>query len=369
MPPLKDQIGADLARGLARELRRAWPGFPSQRFTRGVAAALEPLELLARADLLAERLVTTLPARFDEAAAVLWGGLEAPTFTGWMTLPCGMFVPKRGLAEPEVALPLLAGLTPRWSAEFPIRPFIERHPTLTYDHLHRWTGHDDEHVRRLVSEGTRPRLPWAPVLRGLVADPGPNIPLLDALVDDPSAYVRRSVANHLNDISKDHPDLAVELAERWAGRGDTGAWVARHGLRTLVKRGDRRALAVVGADADVPVELVELSVDRREVAIGESVTFGLVVRAPAGSVGCDAIIDYRVHFAGTRAAKAPKVFKLTRRRLEPGRPVEITRAHRFEHVSIRRIHPGPHRIDIQVNGAVLGSIDVAVVEAQPPGFE
>jgi len=361
MPAFKDELDRRLARALADELRRAWPDFPEPRFTRGIAAALEPLELLARADLLAERLAATLPAAFADGAAVLWRALESPTFTGWMTLPCGAFVAKRGLDEPGVALPLLAGLTPRWSSEAPIRPFIERHPGLTYEYLRRWCTDGDEHVRRLVSEGTRPRLPWAPRLRDLVADPSPNIPLLDALVDDESAYVRRSVANHLNDISKDHPDLALDLAEGWAVRGDAGAWVVRHGLRTLVKRGDPRALGLVGADTHTPVELVDLRADRHRIAIGDSVTFTFTLRLPDGSTACDAVIDYRVHYAGARATKAPRVFKLTRRRLEPARPVTITRAHRFEHVSVRRIHPGRHRIDVQVNGRVLGAVDFDVL--------
>ena len=363
MAAFKDQFNVDLVRALAAELRRAWPDFPVARLTRGITAALDPLELLARSDLIADRLAGTLPAGFPEAAAVLWHALESPTFTGWMTLPCGTYVAKHGLDEPAVALPLLAGLTPRWSSEATIRPFIEHHPELTYDFLHRWCQDEDEHVRRLVSEGTRPRLPWAPLLRGLIRDPGPNLPLLEALVDDPSAYVRRSVANHLNDISKDHPDIALDLAERWADRSDHAGWVVRHGIRTLVKKGNRRALALLGADTETPVELVALTVDRDPVLIGESVTFGFTLRLPDGQTPADAIIDYRVHYVGTRGAKAPKVFKLTRRRLEPGQPVAISRAHSFEHVSIRRIHPGRHRIDIQVNGTVLGSVDFDVVSS------
>jgi 3-methyladenine DNA glycosylase AlkC len=327
----------------------------------GLAAALEPLELLARVDLLADRLARVLPGSFPEAVAVLWRALESPTFTGWMTLPCGTFVARSGIDEPEIALPLLAGLTPRWSSEAPIRPFIERHAEVTYDHLRRWCDDDDEHVRRLVSEGTRPRLPWAPLLRGLIADPSPNLPLLDALVDDPSPYVRRSVANHLNDITKDHPALALDLAAQWVTRGDGPTWVVRHGLRSLVKRGDARALGLLGIDTTSTFELVDLVLDQERIAIGDAVSFTFTLVLPAGSEGPrDAIIDYRIHYAGARGTKAPKVFKLTRRTLEPGRSVTIIRRHRFEHVSIRPIHPGRHTIDIQVNGVVLGSAAVDV---------
>ncbi|HEX2040208.1 MAG TPA: hypothetical protein VHF47_10800 [Acidimicrobiales bacterium] len=364
MPPFKDEVGPATARRLADELTRAWPAFPRRRFTRGLDAHLGPLELSARVDALADRLNAALPDDFADALDVLWRALDSPTFTGWMTLPCGTFVARRGIDHPDTALPMLAGLSPRFSSEGPIRPFIEAHPDITYAHLHRWTSDDDEHVRRLVSEGTRPRLPWAPQLRSLIADPSPNVPLLDALVDDPSPYVRRSVGNHLNDIAKDHPDLAVDLARRWMSRGSDAAWAARHGLRTLVKQGRPDALALVGADAAARIELRRFAVDPGRLTIGEAATFTISLELDKGAAEpADAVIDYRVHYVGAAGTKAPKVFKLTRRRLRPGEPVTMTRRHRFEHVSIRRIRPGRHTVDVQVNGRVLGSVDVEVVPA------
>ncbi|HEX2027194.1 MAG TPA: hypothetical protein VHF25_04265 [Nitriliruptorales bacterium] len=366
MADFKDEISVELARRLSRELSRAWPAFPQRRFTQGLGEALEPLALLARVELLTDRLVETLPDDFVSAAGVLRRALESPEFTGWMALPCGYFVARAGIDHPQVALPLLAGLTPRWSSEGPIRAFLQRHPDETYDHLRRWVRDPDEHVRRLVSEGTRPRLPWAPRLRGLVADPTPNIELLDRLVDDPSAYVRRSVANHLNDISKDHPDVAVDLARRWLTRGDAVAWTVRHGLRTLVKRGDPDALALLGVAPDADIRLTSLTLDRDTVAIGDAVTFTLTLEL-RGTGEAEAVIDYRVHYVGAKGRRGPKVFKLTRRRLVPGQPTTLTRRHRFEHVSIRRIHPGVHTIDVQVNGRVLGSIDLSVVEHAESG--
>lgn len=361
MAAFKDEIGPVLVRRLADELGQAWPGFPRRRFLAGIDDELAVRELMARVDLVAERLGTALPTPFPAGADVVWRALGSPTFTGWMTLPVGMYVARRGLDHPEVALPLLAGLTPRWSSEVAVRPFIERHPASAYEHLHRWAADEDEHVRRLVSEGTRPRLPWAPLLRGLIADPSPNVPLLDALVDDPSPYVRRSVANHLNDISKDHPELALDLAGQWLGRGDGAGWAVRHGLRTLVKRGHPEALALLGADHDADVRLVHLAVEPACVAVGESVTLTctLVLDGVAGAEA-EAVIDYRVHYVGARGVKAPKVFKWARRTLSAGTPVTVTRRHAFEHVSIRRIHPGPHAIDVQVNGRVLGTVPVSV---------
>jgi 3-methyladenine DNA glycosylase AlkC len=361
MADLKDEISVALARHLAAELTTAWPAFPRRRFTRGLGDALAPLALMARVDLLASRLADALPGSFDTAAKVLWGTLDSASFTGWMTLPCGTYVARAGIDHPDTALPLLAGLTPRWSSEGPVRPFIARHRDLTYQHLHRWALDPDEHVRRLVSEGTRPRLPWAPRLRELVADPTPNIELLDRLVDDPSPYVRRSVANHLNDISKDHPGIALDLARTWQPQGDGAAWVASHGLRTLVKRGDRGALAILGITADADIRLAALTLDTGTVTIGDAVSFTmtLVLDDPGRA---DAVIDYRVHYAGANGPRRPKVFKLTRRRLVAGEPVTVTRRHPFAPISIRRIHPGRHTIDIQVNGRILGSVDLDVVD-------
>jgi 3-methyladenine DNA glycosylase AlkC len=360
----KDELDAAAGRRLARELTAAWPAFPARRFTFGLENALEPLELLARSDLFAERLVATMPTPFAVAAEVLYRALESPTFTGWIVMPCGGFVARAGLDDPDTAVPLLAALTGRWSSEFALRPFIERHRTQTYAHLHRWVVDGDEHVRRLVSEGTRPRLPWARRLRFLVDDPSPNIPLLERLVADPSPYVRRSVANHLNDIAKDHRELALELGRRWIGGSGGADALVRHGLRTLVKRGDRDALELFGA-SDNRLQLLSLTVDKQRIKIGDAVDLSVTLVLPERSGGpAETIVDYRVHYIGARGEpNAPKVFKLARRRIEPGRPVTLRRRHVFEHLSIRRIHPGRHRIDVQVNGTVLGSVSVDVAPA------
>lgn len=361
MGAVRDEISPAVARALARELTAAWPEFPLRRFTAGIAGRLEPLSAMARIELLADRLTVTLPEPFVESSRVLYRTLASPTFTGWMTVPCGSFVARRGIDLPSHALPILAALTPRWSSEFALRPFIEQHADLTYDHLRTWATDADEHVRRLVSEATRPRLPWAPQLRRLIADPTPNVPLLDQLADDPSPYVRRSVANHLNDIAKDHPDLAVALAQRWQTRSEHGAWIARLGLRTLVKQGRPDALAALGVRHNATVLVNDLTIDNTRVSIGQMVSVRFIVELVAGPPA-DVVIDYRVHYVGVRAIKAPKVFKLLRRHLDPGVPVVVNFTHRFAHVSIRRINPGPHTIDIQVNGTVLGSVTVDVTE-------
>ena len=360
MADLKDEFSPALVAALAGELHRAWPAFAVDRFTEDASNGLAPLALLQRVHHMAAALARALPAPFAEAAGVLDRAIASPSFTGWMTLPCGFYVSDQGIDEPHVALPLLARLSPRFSSEGPIRPFIERHPEVTFTYLRTWASDPDEHVRRLVSEGTRPRLPWASRLRSLVADPMPAVELLDVLFDDPSDYVRRSVANHLNDIAKDHPAIALDCARRWLASGsDRAAWVVRHGLRTLVKHGDQAALALLGFDADAQVALDRLTVTPARVPVGEEVM--IEVTLSSAERPANAAIDYVVHHAGARGARQPKVFKLTTRTIQPGHPETITRRHRFREVSVRRLYPGVHRIEIQVNGRVLGGTDVELL--------
>ena len=356
MPDFKDEFSPAAVAALAAELVRAWPAFPREAFVAAAADGLEDLELMARVRHIARALGDHLPPAFADAAGVVDRALASPSLTGWMTLPVGFAVADRGLDEPDIALPLLARLTPRWSSEGPVRPFIERHPEAAMRHLRAWTRDPDEHVRRLVSEGTRPRLPWASRLHAFIDDPSPAVALLDRLYDDPSAYVRRSVANHLNDIAKDHPALAVRIAERWLREGGEGAaWVVRHGLRSLVKGGDPAALRLLGYDADAAVRLQGLTVSPERVAIGGEVEVSFALLAD-GDV--PVVVDYVVHHAGARGTRSPKVFKLTSRTLRAGVPAHVTRRHRFREVSVRRLYPGPHRIEVQVNGRVLGGATV-----------
>jgi 3-methyladenine DNA glycosylase AlkC len=361
MADVKDEFSPALVAALSDELHGAWPGFPVGQFTDDAGSGLEPLALMQRVHHIAAALARALPLSFAEAAGVLDRAIASASFTGWMTLPCGFYVADHGIDEPHIALPLLVRLSPRFSSEGPIRPFIERHPEVTFAYLHTWARDPDDHVRRLVSEGMRPRLPWASRLRGLITDPTPAVQLLDLLFDDPSDYVRRSVANHLNDIAKDHPVIALDSARRWLATGsDRAAWVVRHGLRTLVKHGDPTALALLGFDTDARVGLDRLTITPARVPIGEDITIELTLSSADQPVR--AAIDYVVHHAGARGPRQPKVFKLTTRTIQPWRSETIARRHRFREVSVRRLYPGAHRIDIQVNGRILGGADVELLQ-------
>ncbi|MDN5719889.1 MAG: DNA alkylation repair protein [Corynebacterium sp.] len=372
----KDYLSPELVTGIGAAFAAASPTFDRAAFENLALSGLADLELKARSAQIAAALAATLPASGDdkdnaqdaEGAAdvvrrVLRAGGQDGTATAlpeWAGMPVNDYVAVAMADRPDVALPLLADLTSHHTAEFAIRPFILNHYETTMAHLRTWVDSPDEHVRRLVSEGTRPRLPWAGRLPRFIADPSDALELLEGLVNDGSLYVRRSVANHLNDIAKDHPELALETARRWAEASTQGDFVVRHSLRTLIKRGDPRALAILGFDPDAPVELLELSCSPSTIAIGEATTLSFTLRADAATAPTRAAVDYVVHYQGARGPKAGKVFKLTVRDLPPGQAVQFSRRHAFAHVSIRTIHPGPHRIEVQVNGRVLGGTTVHV---------
>lgn len=355
MPALKERVSRDSIRRLAEVLAGGDRDFPVGEFVEEAARGLEGLELKARIARVASALETYLAGDFQSAASLIHRTVPESALTMWEAWPVLDWVAAAGIDSPKPALELIAALTGRASGEFAIRPFIQRYPDLVFDTMGRWVAHPDEEVRRLVSEGTRPRLPWAPRVPLLDAEPGWAIPLLDGLRDDASAYVRRSVANHLNDISKANADLAIDVARRWVDGGGVGSdSVVRHGLRTLVKNGDVRALGLIGVDAEALIEAELFEVTTKTVHLGQDLMWRCRLRNR-----CDrrvtAVVDYVVHLRSGRGARRRKAFKFKTLRLDPDETVELARRHRLVPVTTRRYYSGTHRVDLQVNGRVLGS--------------
>lgn len=366
--PFKNLIDAPGVRDIARHLQRAWPRFEAARFEAAALHGLEALELKARALHIATALEATLPADFDRAASVIEASLAPPGagddlsalrssqagLAGWPVWPLCEFVARRGLNHPERALRTLHALTQRFTAEWALRPFIVAHPALCWATLQRWCADPSAHVRRLVSEGSRPRLPWGLQLKSLIADPSPTLPLLRVLQDDSSEYVRRSVANHLNDIAKDHPAIVVQwLQEFLPGAQPERRRLLEHASRTLIKRGCAPALKLWGLGAALRGDAL-LRVTPKAVRIGEALQLQVTLRSTAARAQ-PLQIDYAVHHVKANGAASPKVFKGWTLSLAPGEALQLAKRHSMRVVTTRRYHPGRHEVDLRINGRVVAS--------------
>lgn len=371
MTPFKEMFNPDAARWLAERMQIALPTFRSDAFLGEVLPRLGALELKARVEMLAVTLVGYLPKAFSEVAPILLAALEpdpgppeGEAFGSFRYMPLARVVSLLGLEQPDLALPVLYELTKRFSVEFDIRYFLEKYEGPVLATLLRWADDPDWRIRRLVSEGSRPRLPWGMQLRAFVANPELTLPLLERLRLDPHSAVQRSVANHFNDMAKDHPERVVEVLERWLAEPGPGtAGLARHALRSLIKAGNSGAMRLLGFDTQAALEVVAFRVTPEVVRVGGAVTLEAVVRNP-GSESVRLLLDYVVQYRKADGKQGPKVFKWTTRTLGPGERVVLTKQHSFKPVTTRVLYPGAHRIGILVNGRVAGE---GGVQLEPGG--
>lgn len=369
----KHLIHPQLVREVGQHLHRVWPAFPQDAFVTQALQGLDALEFKARARHLATALGATLPQDFHAAAEVMEAslkhiptpcfehdpdkelgqlGTDATGLGGWALWAFGEYVAQHGLSHPTRALQTLHALTQRFTAEFAIRPFIVAHPDLVFATLGRWQHDPSAHVRRLVSEGSRPRLPWGLRLHALVQDPSPTLPLLRTLQDDPSAYVRRSVANHLNDIAKDHPERVVNwLQTHLPDAPAPRIQLLRHASRSLIKAGHPGTLRAWGLGEPFRGD-VALRVSERCVRIGEALSFSVSLQ-PTHDATQALELDYRVHHVKANGDTSPKTFKGKRLQLPPHAAWHWTKVHSFQPISTRRYHPGRHQIELLLNGQVV----------------
>lgn len=365
--PFKNHFNAAMAEDLATRVAAVYPAFPGAAFVQTVVPQLASLELKGRIAAFAEGLRATLPPHYPEAVRIL-STLLGPAHNeskgmytdGWALAPLAAFVEYYGLEHFDDSMAALHAITQRHTAEFAIRPFLVHYPAETLAVLQHWVHDTSFHVRRLVSEGTRTRLPWAARLPQFIADPAPVLALLEELKDDPTLYVRTSVANNLNDIAKDHPELVLATLARWSE--DTNAErqsIIRRALRTLVKQGHPEALRLLAAEAP-QVELLALHVAPQQVMVGDVLTISTELRSTTPAPQ-QVIIDYIMHYRGARGELRPKVFKWRTGRLGTGESLRLVKRHSFRPVTIRRLYTGRHRIELQVNGVILGGVEFELV--------
>ena len=351
-------VGA-LADGVVAE----YPPFNRAGFMAGVFdAQWAEREFKERLRHVTGTLAAHLPAAYPDAVAILRSANHRFTAAGLAALVCSDFVEAFGIDDYDTSIPALEEFTTVMSAEFAVRPFILRYPDRMYPQLMEWARSPDPAVRRLASEGSRPRLPWAKALPPLKEDPSPELPILAALRHDPSEDVRRSVSNSLNDISKDHPDAVIATLTEWQDGSPEVDAITRHGLRTLLKRGDPKALLVLGYQPNPEVRVHDLRLEPAEVAVGGSTRLHFALTSTSQQRQ-RVMVDLVVYFRKAKGQLLPKVFKLKTADLVPDQTIELSRKLAFAHLSTRTIYPGPHAVEVQVNGSRLGRIEFDVEPA------
>jgi len=351
----KDWFDRKAAQAMASQVAAAAPGFDETGFVRRATRNLSKLEFNARVQQFSNALRATLPESVPHALATLTNSLPAAlpdceaVADGWLQWPVGQFIADHGLDHFDESMAAMIALTKRMSSEFAVRPFVEHRQDATFARLLSLTSDSNPHVRRWCSEAVRPRLPWGRKLRALVEDPGPIWPILEALKDDDELYVRRSVANNLNDIAKDHPQLVVKRCKQWKkGGNEHRSWVIRHGLRSLVKDGQPGALAVIGFGP--PKELsAALSIRPRQIEIGDQIELTARIETAAANAQ-DLIVDYAVHYVRKSGKSSSKVFKWTTTRLPAAGSVTLNKRHPMKLTTVRALYPGVHRVELQING-------------------
>lgn len=360
-PSLKDWFDEARYRGLSARLASIHPAFDRKRFLRVTLEGLAERSLMQRLRCTSEATRESLPLGYRDSLEVL-RRLAPEIDHGFVTLFLPDFVGLYGHDDFDASMDALKFFTPFGTAEFAIREFLKRDLDRTLRVMRGWSIDENEHVRRLASEGCRPRLPWSFRLSALVADPSPALPILENLRADPSLYVRKSVANHLNDIAKDHPDKTLEVLHSWDRGHPHTAWIAKRALRTLVKEGHVGALTLLGAGEAAKVAVSSFEVSPKRVKLGGEVRFSVELTSTSRK-SQRLLVDYVVHYVKQSGGTSEKVFKWKELELGPGETVVLEKRQTIRDFTTRKHYAGKHRVEIQVNGKRLtgGEFRLAVV--------
>jgi len=370
--PFKNFFNERIIASMGGHLTNAWPEFDSPGFIKVAANNLAALELKERSAQITEALVAYLPDDFEYAAAIMLDALAPKDeyeidwnssdegIVGWAIMPMVDYVGLNGLEHFDLSMNLFKEMTKRSSSEFGIRFFLLAEPERTLSVLKTWLDNPNHHVRRLISEGTRPRLPWAMRLPVFIENPSPVLELLEALKDDEEEYVRRSVANNLNDIAKDHPDIVSRIAGQWLKGADKNRKkLVRHACRTLIKQGHKATLRALGYDAP-RVNLEELEVLTTHVEFGGALHFEMSLISTSEK-DQNLIVDYAIHHLKANGKTSPKIFKWKTATLAPSEMLVAKRRHAIKKITTRTYYSGTHRLEILVNGVSLGSKDFELI--------
>ncbi len=367
----KDKFSHTSITHMGRVIEQNLSDFPTQKFINLATDNLDDLAMKARSQQIVDALIATLPKDFTKAGSALVNSLQPiseettadPNTAGWtnnlvtsnttgigswLIMPAADFIGQQGLHNVPFAMECLHAMTKRFSAEFGVRHLLKAEPKQTLSILDSWCKDPCQHVRRLVSEGSRPLLPWGIRLQSFLDDPAHTLPLLEKLKNDPSDYVRLSVANHLNDIAKQHPDIINALTEKWQQpTNKQRTKLLKHACRTLIKQGNRDTLALWGY---TPGDFaLTLTLSTKNVLMGDSIEMNVTVHNPLPKQQ-NILLDYVVYQQKANGQLAPRVCKWKTCVIKPQQTLTLHKKHSFKPVTTRKYYPGKHQMALQING-------------------
>ena len=357
---MKNLINHSLLEKISAEIFRVYPAFPVKKFLQ-TGSSLEGLELKARVLKVTAELKRHLPDDYRKTITILVKTMKNDKLSGFDLWPFSEYIGQFGLSHFDESLDAMTVLTQKFTAEFAVRPFFLKDHTKVLKFFEKNVNHRNVHIRRWISEGSRPLLPWGERLPRFVADPAPTIKLLEKLKYDDELYVRKSVANHLNDISKHHPELVVETIKRWVKDSppaelDKILWIRRHGLRTLIKKGNKDALRLMGVAGDAKIETGKLKLSQKTLHLNDRLEFEIALQSSAKK-SQRLVVDYLIDFQKANGKKGSKVFKLKVLELAAGEKVLIKKSHHLKKITTMKYYKGLHHLQIQVNGKIIASAD------------
>ena len=356
MEPFKNMISEKVAGQTAQAILRNYPNFDKKSFMKGMASELAPLELKDRVIHIAKKLHAHLPENQKKSLEILKGAIKQNDedeigLSGFSVWPLTEYVSRYGLDEFDLSMKVLKEMTKVFTAEFAVRAFFIHDEARTLKFFKTWVSDKNEHVRRLVSEGSRPLLPWGQKLNSFVKDPLVTWELLESLLNDPSEYVRKSVANHVNDHSKNHPDLVVKKLLEWKKSHPDNAkvdWVIRHATRTLIKKGHQKAFALHGVDSGL-VEVIKQRIITKKVDLGQVLKVEVEFQNK-GKKKLKIILDHEVHLLKANSKHNIKCFKGKSMELMPSEVRVVEFNIPLRPVTTRTYYSGKHFWNIKVNG-------------------
>lgn len=361
----------------AERIKSNYNDFESEKFLEFISKKFEDLQFNERMIRIADALTLYLPKNFLDALKILNASLGSQLeenklngYSGFIIMSCNKFVTDNGMSEEYLhhSLNSMYLQTKCFSSEFGIRHFFIKFPNQTLEYFHKWAEDENLHVRRLVSEGSRPKLPLSFPLKQFVKDPFPVIELLEKLKFDPELYVRRSVANNLNDISKDNPDIVVKTLLTWRNQAieskneeiiENTEWMIKHALRTLIKKGNKSALGIMGAEKNANISNLELELSTDSIQIGNNMKILVNFDSLENQ---KLVVDYKIHFVKSNKSRSEKVFKMRVAEYKVNEKVKIQSTQSFRQFTTRTHYPGTHTIELLFNGESLLKKDFEVYE-------